>query len=334
MFKESNVTTIATKISNPFQGRVTCSACGRQVKEDAVSCSACQAVFERESIIGVTAQTFYSIKQQEINRGFFDRKDPIEGAGFHLDALSISRNYFVDPEQRAKLPTMKTDLYDETIKMINTGRIGAVNARVIDYQDIKYKPKEETRRYLIVEHETTRGTMLTTLARFYTVGDNFYVALDSYVLGPVNWFGVATQAIILLIILRLTVALWDWSEVLAVLPLIYLYWIWIDVIRALSQGSDWPAALRQRFTRPTSNSSFDFDDANIFLKSLLPLILTSVQSVFEKHGLAITGLEEDINRINQQVINYSDHSTKLMMSGGSIANSAIGGVGHRIMSGR
>lgn len=286
-----------------------------------------------ESVPNINSNIHYPVRQHDINRGLFDRKDPIEGAGFHLDTLSISRNYFVDPEQRAQLPAMKADLYDETMRMISAGSIGQVNARVVDYQDIKYRSKEEARRYMIVEHETTRGTMITTLARFYTVGDNFYIALDSYVLGPINWIGVVMQVGIFLFILRLMPTLFDWSTVLGLLPLIYLYWIWIDVIRALGQGVEWRAALRQRFNRATSSSSFDFDDATIFLKSLLPLILTSVQRVFEKHDLTITGLEEDINRINQQVINYSDNSTKLTMSGGSIVNSAIGGVAH-VITGR
>lgn len=269
------------------------------------------------------------LKKQEINRGFFDKSDPIEGIGIPLTSVSISRSYFIDPIYRDKLSNIKDELNIEIIKMINIGRIGDTNAQLIDYYDMQYKAKDNARRYLVVEHETIRGTLLTTLSRFYFLGDSFYIALDSYFLGPIHWTKFIIQILVSLIVLSIPNFL-DLHWVFLIFPFLYLYSTWINVIRSIVQGVRWETAIRQKFNKSTSNSSFDLDDAMIHLKSVLPLILESVKNVFEKNGLEISGLEDEIHKINQQVINFSDNSTQVSTGGGNVVGSAIGGAFHRI----
>ena len=69
---------------------------------------------------------------------FFQKKDPIDGRGRLLPELSVASSYSVDVEFREKLPIIRQEIIHEIISKINSGFIGNVKSRVVDYQDLSH----------------------------------------------------------------------------------------------------------------------------------------------------------------------------------------------------
>jgi hypothetical protein len=114
-----------------------------------------------------------------------------------------------------------------------------------------------------------------------------------------------------------------------IIPALYAYWIWGDVIKGIRQGDSFLRALRQRFPKRISNNSFDVDDSLIFLKVILPLIINSTKKAFVKNNLQIKELEDYLDEISK---NIQQQSFSINTGGGSIFGAIFGGQNNKISS--
>lgn len=298
----------------------------------------------------------YPIKKREINRNIFDKEDPEQLQGTWIRPFSLSFSYSPKDKNQSKLESVKEDLYKSIYNSFKNSKKDKDNIylrdrlfiNVINYIDSKYY-NDRDRIYIELKNYTIRHTKITTLMRFFVNGDNLYLAADSYALGRLSKRTLIFQSIVLLILIIFiffpmilgiigiasndpisqffgtsAVSLFSLPSFVTVL---YLYLTWIKFIRALSQGESLIDALRVNFPKNIKGNAFDLDDIQMFLKSISPLIISSLEASLEKHGLLdedmITVLKDIKNNISQTTINVNT-------GGGGIIGSMIGGLNNAI----
>jgi hypothetical protein len=102
---------------------------------------------------------------KKLNHFRFPQKDPSDFLGIYLPTFSISLNQSVESKDRDKLMKVRNDLYQELLKKLDSGKIGNIKFIVHDYIDLKYKHKEDPRRYLKIERLTNREGMSIVLCQ-------------------------------------------------------------------------------------------------------------------------------------------------------------------------
>jgi hypothetical protein len=265
-------------------------------------------------------------QQKEFSRDFFDRQDPTEGIGELIIPFSFSSIYD-EVDKDSKLSEICAELYDKVLAKLKSGDLGKdVQVDVIDYKDAKQGGKESPRKYLAITRETNRKTRITILARFLPYGNKLYVGVDSFVLGNTNWLKIiGTIALTLLpficylftflpaIIQNMVSSLTnpfggggqssDFGQTFllilqytccCVFPwLIFaVMFFWLNTVRNFRHEGNLLLGLRQSFNQILNIRSFNIDDILMTLKSVLPLILSSIREVFEKHDLPVKSLDE------------------------------------------
>ncbi|KXK10769.1 MAG: hypothetical protein UZ14_CFX002003156 [Chloroflexi bacterium OLB14] len=266
------------------------------------------------------------VQQKAFSRDFFDRQDPTEGIGELIIPFSFSSIYD-EIDKDSKLSEICAELYDKVLAKLKSGDLGKdVQVDVIDYKDAKQGGKESSRKYLAITRETNRKTRITILARFLPYGNKLYVGVDSFVLGNTNWLKIiGTIALTLspfvcylftvlpaiiqgmvaslnpfggggyqsdtfgqtfLLILQYTCCcIFPWL-IFAVM------FLWLNTVRNSRHEGNLLLGLRQSFNQILNTRSFNIDDILMTLKSVLPLILSSIREVFEKHDLPVKSLDE------------------------------------------
>jgi hypothetical protein len=68
--------------------------------------------------------------------------------------------------------------------------------------------------------------------------------------------------------------------------------LWLNTVRNTRHEGNLLLGLRQSFNQILNVRSFNIDDILMTLKSVLPLILSSIREVFEKHDLPVKSLDE------------------------------------------
>lgn len=100
--------------------------------------------------------------------------------------------------------------------------------------------------------------------------------------------------------------------------------LWIDVIRGFYHHKDINRAIREVFNHFPSDESFNTDDILMFLKSILPIVVESIEEVFKENGINIEALEkfrstiQNITNISETFVNYTSNQGAQGMSLGSI----------------
>jgi len=269
-----------------------------------------------------------SVKPKPFNRDYFDRQDPTEGIGKLIIPFSFS-NIYDDANQGDKLTTICAELYDKVLEKLRAGDLGKdIKFSLIDYKDFKQASKEQARRYLAITRETNRKTRITILARFLPYGNKLYVSVDSFVLGNTNWLKIIgiialtllpfscytfslLPAIIQSAINNLTYSFYGSGNnqnsaigqvllsglsytLCCIIPwLIFaIMFLWLNVIRNSRHEGNLMLGLRQSFNQILNSRSFNIDDILMTLKSILPLILSSIIDVFKKYDLPVKSLNE------------------------------------------
>lgn len=274
-----------------------------------------------------------SIQQKAFSRDFFDRQDPTDGIGLLIGPFSFSSIYD-DVGIDNKAHEISAELYEKVLAKLNSGHLGKdIKFDIYDYKDAKQGHKEGARRYLTISRETNRNTKITILARFLPYGNKLYVGVDSFVLGNTNWLGIIST--VTLTIIPFTCYLFTFLpaiiqgivsslnpfgtvqsnssgavfmsmlsySICCILPWIIfaVLFLWLNTVRNFRHESNLLLALRQSFNQILNFRSFNIDDILMTLKSVLPLILSSIREVFEKHDLPVKSLDEFVANI--QTIN-------------------------------
>lgn len=282
-----------------------------------------------------------SVQQKKFSRDFFDRQDPTEGIGEILIPFSFSNIYDdVEKDAKlSEICTELYEKVLAKLKSGDLGK--DIEFKLVGYKDAKQGEREDARRYVVITRETNRKTRITILARFLPYGNKLYVGVDSFVLGGIDWqrvllvlaitvapflcyafsvlpaivqsiiqslvesisaFGIGnTQDVpssflpTMLMVIQITCC--------CVLPWLFvaLVFLWRDTIKNLRQEGNPILALRQSFNKILNTRSFNIDDILMTVKSVLPLILSSVREVFEKHDISVKSLDEFVATI--QTIN-------------------------------
>jgi hypothetical protein len=225
--------------------------------------------------------------------------------------------------------------------------VGKVSVKINKYLDANLQEKEGPRPYIVVSYETSRSTRCNMFIRFLPFGDNLYIGVDSYVLGPLNWWDIILRLILTLIPLGIMYVYLSITRFINLLQfpsrssgdsgmgvffcliplLLFILFLWIDTIRAVRHHGDLQLALRQTSNLLPSDHSFDNDDVLAFLKSSLLLIVFSIRDVFQKYDIPIRSLDETI-------VQNINHSVSISSQGGliSIVGSIIGGKGNKVIA--
>ncbi|HSK95022.1 MAG TPA: hypothetical protein VK891_00255, partial [Euzebyales bacterium] len=192
---------------------------------------------------------------------FFDIKDPTEFLGRRIDGFQINLNHRLPPLHVDDQAELQRRVYARVEQLAAERTIGDVGRRVIDYSDARH-PAEAARRYIEFRRSTVRETQVTTMFRCFLNGDNLYVAADSYVLGGLRWTHLLARLLVSLLVV------WQMIErsspLWLLVGLAVILWLWWDTARA-ARREGLANALRWRFPKPIANSSFDLDDALMFL---------------------------------------------------------------------
>lgn len=265
-----------------------------------------------------------SIQQKAFSRNFFDRQDPTEGIGQLIIPFSFS-NIYDDVDKDSKIGEICDELYEKVLAKLNSGELGKdMRFEIYDYKDARQGDKESARRYLVITRETKRKTRITILARFLRYGNKLYVGVDSFILGDTNWLqiiGFTALTILPFSCYIFTLVPAVIQNILASLDpfgnsssgsagSIFLFalqytfccilpWLiftvvslWLNSIRNFRHEGDLLLALRQSFNQILNSRSFNTDDILMTLKSVLPLILSSIREVFQKHNIPVKSLDE------------------------------------------
>ncbi|MDJ0599764.1 MAG: hypothetical protein QNJ37_13090 [Crocosphaera sp.] len=238
--------------------------------------------------------------KNKVFNGFLDITDPGEFLGRELSNFSISLNYPISNELKDRLPVIQQGFYEKIVEKLDQESFGNTKYHVIDYQDSKVY-NESPRKYLKIEYSTARSTQVTTLTRCLIHGDNLYIALDSYVLGGLKIKALIIQTVISFLSLYLATIF----PPLSILVFVYLYFTWIDVFRATRQKPGLMYGLRCKFNKSLDLGLFNTDDTLMFLKSLLPIVTSTVREVFRSNGIPLEGIEDLLKNIEHKVSGQS-----------------------------
>jgi|GEM_PF-3806503 len=257
------------------------------------------------------------------NRSIFDRSDPAESIGIILPGFSLYHLYSDIDHQ--KLSKVSQEVYDRILHKLQTTAPQYVSSTIVNYADRKHRALEGARNYIIVTRETPRKTRATILARCLTHGNNLYVGVESYVLGSLDKWGILRRVLfsfipLLLLLCPLAFAIPSIIQsvlagpfgepgpgigsalgpvICCAVPLFgFIIFLWLDVIRGVSQHKNLPLAFRESFNHLPVGESFNLDDIFMFLKSVLPTVIYSIREVFKENGIDVRTLDEFITNIN------------------------------------
>jgi hypothetical protein len=290
------------------------------------------------------------------NRGFFDRTDPFQNIGENIPNLSMYHLY--SNIDQNKIPEIRTTIYNRIINKVTNSLPDKTSIELISFADKKLEHIEGSRDYIIITNETPRKTRSTIAIRCLSYGGNLYLGVDSFALGSTNqrnfiariYFSIIPLAILIgiffcLILQQIATAITQsvgpymsrgpsalpstalslFITALCSIPLIYiLIMLWIDVIRGFYHHKDINRAIREVFNHFPSDESFNTDDILMFLKSILPIVVESIEEVFKENGINIEALEQfrstiqNITNISETFVNYTSNQGAQGMSLGSI----------------
>ncbi|MGB3788015.1 MAG: hypothetical protein WA949_08395 [Phormidesmis sp.] len=250
-------------------------------------------------------------KQTTFN-SFLDITDPAEFLGAPLSNFSISIIYPVRQEDRGKISDIQSGIYEGIITKLSDRSLGRVNSFVRDYKDDRV-PQEPSRKYLKVVFDTPRSTQVTSLIRCLVIGDNLYLAVDSYVLGGLKITALLFQISVSLVLLFLSTQIFPPFLFLA--ALVYLFFTWIDVYRATRQEPSLLYGLRCKFNKSKDLGSFNSDDTAMYLKSITKIVTSTTKEVFRSSGLNFDSMLDVLRGIEQKAIGQ----TVTVEAGGDIS---------------
>jgi hypothetical protein len=279
-------------------------------------------------------------RHSTFNRGFLDRKDPVEGSGIWMRQFSFAMSYRVAPEKHAGV---LDSLFKQVHSRLRANCIPRAAAVLVDYDDAS-TGREAARRYVVVRSDTVRSTHMDVYATFRSYGDYLYVSVDSFQLPPLSilrvlWagfvaMGITTWGWLLTTPIGALFALagMRWMGWLLGSPLIgflfitcpLLLWWNREVIRSVRHGDPLEIALRRRYYRWWgAASAFDNDDILAHFKSTVSLIAEEIADVFQKNGIPVEALDQVRQVINQ--------STTVVNSGVmNVLGSMLVGVGNSL----
>lgn len=254
------------------------------------------------------------------NQGFFDIRDPADFVGVRQTDFSIAQIYELDKERNSMICE---ELYTHVFEKLKSGAVGKTSYKQVDYLDYQHQTHEPARRYILVEQETTRGTKMNVFVRFLSMGDNLYVAVDSYVIGSLDIVALILRIIFTIVPLGFVAfylsisallysaslnysrrdSLPDFGSIMCcIVPvLLFLILIWVDVVRAFREHGDLRLALRQNLHVIRDNQSFDRDDVLMFFKSSLPLVIFSVTEILDRNKLPVKTLENFAKDVDKTI---------------------------------
>jgi hypothetical protein len=257
---------------------------------------------------------FPVLQQKIFNRGFFDRKDPLENAGTYLNNFSVTYSCPVEQKHHWKV---LTELYNSVQDKVVKGNIPGATRELVDYKDAKTSHNEPPRHYIIVSLNTVRGFKMSVYANFLTYGDNLFISINSVVLGPLDKVAFLINLF------------FNTIFSITVVGLAY----YLDIIRGMSQGEPLSLIFRKKHPKAHNLGLFNTDDILMFYKSVVPMIMRSVQEVFENNNIPVDVLEKHIQNINY-VTNVNDSSTNISGGISGIISGVIGGTNNQASVGK
>ncbi len=277
---------------------------------------------------------------RDLSRGCLGITDPTQLLGAKIKDYSIGQSYYVKSEDQDKIESIKDELYSELRKRINDDKYLGTHAKckTIQYRD-NWVPLKKYRRVLEIEQTTYHSLIITTLGRFLVNGNNFYFAIDSYILGRLNCGAVFIHVLIVLFFIWLLFSFLGfmglgqilWSLLLFVVFWIYLKLFWSKFIFTFIHYRNFKKALTLNLNLFEKENIFDIDDCHRFLMSLAPLFFDAMIETFKKHGLEIAeNLEKEKEAIVNIHNNINNSTNVLDTGGGNVVSSTIGGIADKL----
>jgi hypothetical protein len=250
---------------------------------------------------------------RDFNRDYFDFADPLENAGFLLGNNNFSDSY---PVGINLVEEISSKLYTKVLDGVRSASLS--NQAVIEdvaFRDVK-APNELPRRYLIIRRETIRRTHVTAYVTFLPFGEHLYFNIKTFLLGPINWTNVLVSLIPILIYTQINNQYNSPTINTVLLSLLVAGYIIFhkSTIASLRHGDSIQLALRKRFSKQYDWSTFGSDDALMFYKSVIPMILRLIQGVFEEYDIPITVIQDYLRMVS--------NSTNIIVQGGGSFNNS------------
>ncbi len=265
---------------------------------------------------------------QLFHRGYLDRKDPFESAGVQLMDISSSSSFYI---QEASTSEVEREIQESLYREFESWRSPCVRVQIVDHDDATIED-EPPRRFLVASLATTRDTQATVT--FYTAsyGQMLYYSIRSYVVPPLSVskvIGASLVALPILPFLALSIiALFAGASVLSLLQAFVTLALVALVIsrkfvRNIRYGDSVHLALRKEFPSPGKLPTFDHDDVELFFKSHITFILTTISTVLERHGVDIAPIKHTVQNITTTTIDNRGGSL-------SIIDAVIGGIDNKL----
>ncbi len=284
-----------------------------------------------------TAETGLPQPRRRPFNGFLLPKDPIDLVGVPLRAFDLNLLVPLEPETRPdQVNAFTRDLYVGVYHAMREGSLGSVEAEVADFDDIKV-PGESARRQIRAVLSTSRRSRVTTLFRSYHNATQVYIAMDSFLLGALNWTAllVRTALAVAWIAFALTVmqALPVTFIVMAPLTLAVLVVLFARAIRGMRMYG-LQLGLRGAFPKSVVASSFDSDDCLMFLKGLMPTTVRLIRDAAESNDIDIAFLEGPLVALEARysVTTYANNGNGVMNVGG-VMGDVVAGAGNTSSNG-
>lgn len=260
------------------------------------------------SVLGHTPTTSSGTNpvRRPFRRSLLDRQDPFEDSGVQMVHFSPSGSH--------RLKGIGADIVvHEILELLSQNvaesHLSPVEVQSIEYDDVSVS-EEPARRFFALDHATIRKTNAKINVYFSARGYTLYYSVRSYLVPPMSISrfvatGIATfltTVYLLEFCAFIVIAMGAERSTtlgffLAVLPLPALL-IYRKVIRNLLAGDSPLLALRKQFPGPNMLMSFDEDDVDLFFKSNLSTILTTVATVLERHGVDTARLKQTVQHIS------------------------------------
>lgn len=246
---------------------------------------------------------------------------------FNLAEFDVSLSYLVGD---AKRKNIVETLYNSVLTKIETQSIPGAT---VEYLNFIQKGSNRAKRYIIIENKTQSGRKLLIYITFQTYGDFLYVSVKNFAI-PTWRDQFRYFAKFWLVEILLGFVAYDYIDK-------YIYKL-AKVNPPQSAKIKQKERLRQmdkrieEFYKPSTKrtfwqmydpNAFELDDMLMFFKSTVPLVLKTIQKVFEQNDIPVNALEGYINNIS--------YSTIQINTGGGAANflnSVIGGLGNQVSS--
>jgi hypothetical protein len=243
-----------------------------------------------------TPTTPFIIPTKNFNRDYFDFRDPLENAGYLLANNNFSDSYPIGDKPMWEIINK---LYGSVFQKIRADAMLSSETIVEDvaFRDVR-AIREDPRRYLVIRRETNRDTHIAAYATFLPFGDHLYFSVRVILLGPTNWWKVIVSFIPFLMFFPSFLALGSITILPLALLLFFYAILYRTIIASLRHGDPFPLALRKRFNKRDKLSTFNSDDIFMFYKSTVPMILRTIQEVFEEYGIPVTVIQDYLKMVS------------------------------------